>query len=484
MQLVCAIDVGSTRIKAALVDDRGVTHAIVSTATPGGAGRDPDHAVDAEALTAAVTGLLTTLRSRQPEGSRLEGFCVTGQRATFFAVDVRERALAALSWQDPRAAQDAGTLADEWGADRYQALTGLPCTPIAVLPRLLWLRRRRPEISRATHRIALVADTVLEALGASRRLMDPSNASATGLWDLARGEWSAPLLHLGGLEAGQLPAVVPAGSFAGGLSLAAARATGFQAGTPLLVGGGDQPCATLGMGVVSPGQLGLSLGTAADLTTPVPGVAEPLPGRINTAHVVSGETLLEGFMASFGSALDWSRALRPGPPPPPEADVWSPREDDPLFFPFLAGIATPDFAPAVRGGLLGLAANQDPWAVARAVREGLAMELRRILESPALPAGLEILVACGAAAEDRALLGRIAAVTQLPVSSGGPLEATLIGVACLAWSGLGRYPSAGEAVRAMPPGDQERQVPSPPCESQERRYTRYLRHVALLLEAD
>lgn len=482
MQVVCSIDVGTTRTKAALVDERGVIAAFQDIATPGAAAGDPDHTPDAEGLSSLVLGLLSTLIDRAPVGAAVEGICVTGQRATFTARDAGGRVLASLSWRDSRAAKDVTSLARELDPDLYQATTGLPLSPISVLCRMHWLRRSRPEIAQATRRISLVADTVLEALGAPEGFMDPSNASATGLWDLGEGAWSKALLGLVGLKAEQLPRVVPPGTLVGGLGQDAARATGLRAGTPLLVGGGDQPLASLGMGVLEPGRMGLGLGTSADLTTPVLGVADPLPGRICTAHVLSGYSLLEGFVPCFGAALDWGRALLREEEPAEGLSLGEPRDDDPLFLPFLNGIATPDFVPGVRGGLVGLAPWHGPAVVARAIREGLALEICRILDSSAMPGRVDTLTACGAAVRDSALMAQIANTAGITILAHGTLEATLLGAAHLAWFGLGRFSSPRDAATAMMPESSVRYHPCPRCTASNGRQEAYGRWVTRLLE--
>jgi sugar (pentulose or hexulose) kinase len=482
LELVCVIDVGTTRTKVAMVDALGAVRAVASAPTPGAAAGDPDHALDI----AALPGLLGTLvRTALAEtgGSTVTGICVTGQRATFVAADSSGQPLAVLSWQDPRSAPDVEALRAEIDAATYQGITGLPLTTISVLARLRWLRRCRPELTPSTARISLVTEEVLRSLGAPDRVIDPSNAAPLGVWDLTRAAFSPELLRLAGLDAAMLPQVAAAGSPVGALATAAAAGCGLPSGTPLLLGGGDQACATLGMGVLDPGQVGLSLGTSADLTCPVDGVAEPRPGRICTPHVVPGQTLLEGFVSTFGAALDWGRALLRGSGPDPAAATGEPAADDPFFLPFLTGIATPDFAPGVRGGLVGLGPAHGPEVVARAVQEGLALELGRVLDSAALTGGLREIVACGGAAAAPSLLQRIADVTGRPVLARTDSEATLLGAACLAWAGLGRRPGPAAAARAFAQGRIRCFPPSARGDRSEQRRRDYDRWVVRLREA-
>src|SRR5678810_209608 len=57
------------------------------------------------------------------------------------------------------------------------------------------------------------------------------------------------------------PATVPAGTVAGELKTEAANNLGLGVGTMDVLGGHDQPCGALGMGVVGPGRVSDSMGT-------------------------------------------------------------------------------------------------------------------------------------------------------------------------------------------------------------------------------
>jgi len=483
INVACCIDVGSTSTKAAFLDDQGEILAAHFAPTPGALGEDPDHALDGDALLETVHGLIRRLTAEATD-SRVQAICVTNQRATVLALDKADRVLAALSWQDPRAGEARADLATELDEAAFQSITGLPHSTIWTLTKIRWLQQNRPALAAATRRYALVQDYLLGRLGADDPVIDPSNASPTGLWDLADARWSPELLQLVSLDAALLPRVVPAGTVAGSLSPASAEATGLPTTTALMVGGGDQACATLGLGVLTPGQVGLSLGTAADILSPVAKIPEPRPGRICTAHVVQGQYLLEGFLGSFGASLHWvKRLLNTTADRLPNPGSFAISEDAPIFLPFLSGVVTPDFNPAVRGALVSLSTSDGPDEIEAAVLDGIVLELRRILDSRVASPEAKELILTGGASTVPGLLGRLADATQLPLVTYDTTETALTGVACIVWTALGRYPDLPAAVRTLVGKPTTRHAPQISAAQVKRRYDQYCRWVAALLAA-
>jgi len=380
--LVCCLDIGTSNIKAALVDDRGGVQALASAPTPGDPIQTPDQAIDLESSLATVGRLTTELLAADGvTPAAVQALVLTGQRATVVTLDGAERPLSVLSWQDVRPTAEVARLAAEIPAGRFAALTGLPGTAMLSLLKILWLRTRRPELYAASERHVLVHDYLLRRLGADDYLTDRSNASATGLFELAAEGWSDEILGVAGLTPAQLPTLAPAGTRAGALAPAVAGALGLPAGLPLVVGGGDQQCAALGMGLSAPGTAGLSPGTAASVMCPVDRpIAEAALGVFCLAHVVPGQWVVEGFFNSVGSTHEWlGRVLAGAPEAEGGEDEVAPSA--PMFLPFLAGAGTPDFDETVRGALIGLDLSQDTDALVRAGAEGLALEVRRVLET-------------------------------------------------------------------------------------------------------
>ena len=455
--LVCCVDMGSTNIKAALFDERiqmiASEAASVAETIVDPTGVELDAAAQCELTVRLITRLMAGI---EQQGGRVVAVCVTNQRATVVPCTYAGQAAgAAISWQDTRCEAEAEELAQLVGREHLQRCTGLPPSFLWTASKLLWLRKNRPEVWRAADRFVLLHDLVLKHLGAEGLVTDPSNASLTAMFDLQRGDWAPKILEIVGVSSRQLPQIRPAGSVAGAVSEGVAAATGLPVGTPLIVGGGDQQCAALGLGAIDPGHVALCLGTAAVVSCPSDHPVDETGGRFFcTAHVVPDRFVMEGIHNSFGSSLQWANGIL-GLETSHELEELAAEApvgaDGVVFLPHLAGIGSPDFDGNARGAFLGLGGSHGRAHLARAVLEGLALDLDRILEPMRPHAPLERIVVAGGGSI-LPLLGRILTdLTGATLLVSSQAEATLAGAAVLAWKGVGRYTSFDDAAAASAP---------------------------------
>ena len=92
--------------------------------------------------------------------------------------------------------------------------------------------------------------------------MDKADGAGTLLFDLAARDWSPEVLDALGIDPAWLPPTLEGPEVTGRSRAEAAAATGLRAGTPVVAGGGDQAANAVGVGVVAPGAMALSLGTS------------------------------------------------------------------------------------------------------------------------------------------------------------------------------------------------------------------------------
>jgi sugar (pentulose or hexulose) kinase len=253
------VDVGTTRVKAVAVDERGQVCGEAERPTPwrhgadGGVDVDPVELADVAIAVAAEAG----------DGGPAAGVGVTGMAETGVLVDGRDRPLApAIAWHDPRG--DVDTIAGHLGGDLFRRTTGLPLTALPSLAKLLWLRRHHPDTARAV-RFHSVGEWVVRRLGGAP-VTELSLASRTGLLELATArEWSAAtdLLGLRRLLTEPVVAGTPAGRAGGEHTPPALR------GATLTVAGHDHQVAAYAVGAAVDGALFNSLGTAEALVRTV-----------------------------------------------------------------------------------------------------------------------------------------------------------------------------------------------------------------------
>lgn len=488
-ELVCALDLGTSRLKAALIDGAGKIHAMAAAAAPHEAG-DDNFAFAPEAYCRVGFGLIReALTTAGIDPGTVAAVAVTNQRATIVPVGADGLAAGlALSWQDPRGAGLMAEFADQFGAARYNRLTGLPPCALWSLTRLLWLRQDQPEQFARAHKFVLLHDYLLRRLGAEEFITDYSNASLTGLFDLTQLAWSRELLAAVGLAEAQLPRLVPAGSVAGRLSRAAATATGLTSGTPLVVGGGDQQCAALGMGAVDEGEAGLCLGTAAVVSCPVP---RPVPdtagGFFCTAHVVPDRWVVEGFANTFGSSFSWGAnvlGLEAVTDLDALASASPPGAGGVIFVPFLAGSGSPEFAAHARGAFFNLHLAHRRNDLARAIIEGSALEMRRIVDAAAPYVRLDRIIVAGGLPQTSLAAGCLRGILGRDLVWSDNAEATLLGAALLAWRGAGRISNLRDGARAALAATRAITMKATDNPALAEQYRRYCRQVTLLLNRE
>lgn len=455
---VAAIDCGTTLVKSAIIGLRGEVRGVAGRRSPCLRFLDGRIENDPRTITGAcLSSLRDAVRLSGVRPADVQALAVANQRATVLCVEGEGKPLGnAISWQDMRGAREIESLRRRLSDRRYYAITGLPNNPVFTLGKILWIQANDPRRFRRTSRFVLVHDYVLRELGAPDFFCDCSNASLTGLFDVGTLQWSRPLLDLCGIPASRMPQLVPSGRQVGCLSRSAARRTGLPEGLPLVSGGGDQQCAGVGAGAVSPGVLEVTLGTvAAPLCYASRPSLDPKRRVMACAHAVPGRWEAEGLQTSAGACLDWLARLIQGGrlfrrTAFEEAARVPPGARGVIFYPYLAGASAPHWIPNARGAFLGLTLTHGHPELLRAVLEGVSLQTREIFEvfaSLRVPVR-EVRLTGGCTAIE--VWNQMQAdIYGLPVSTLANPQATLAGAAVLAAVGVGAFASVAEGARRM-----------------------------------
>jgi xylulokinase len=326
-----------------------------------------------------------------PASAEVAGLAVAGQMHG--VVLCTERAVAlrpAITWLDRRAeaeAEDYQRLPED-----QRARLGNAPSPGMAGPILLWLSRHEPDAYWQARWMVQPKDWLRFRL-TGQAATDPTDASGTLLFDLARDEWATDVARALGLRPDLLPAIRPAAEIAGPLRPAAAEHLGLPPGLPVATGAADTAASLLAASLRPQWGL-LTLGTGGQLIVPLPATSDrpgsdipfsdnPDPGRpdprINVFRSVGGGSYRLAPVQNVGVTLDWVRktlgvswdelyrtAARP----------W--RTDTPVFLPYLAGERWDhrDSGGAWTG--LTLAHGRDD--LLRAALEGVAFLLRGRLD--------------------------------------------------------------------------------------------------------
>lgn len=362
----------------------------------------------------------------------------------------------AILWADQRGIAEAQLLADRCGAAHVYRVTGNRATPSCSAAKFLWIQRHQPELYART-RVFLQAKDYAAFLLTGVIASDYSDASNTNLFDLEGRTWAADLVAGVGLDTARLPPLFPSTAVIGRVTPEAAGQTGLLAGTPVVIGGGDGACATVGAGAVHPGDAYTNIGSSAWLaiTTRRP-LYDPEMRTFNLAHLDPHLFMPLGSMQAAGGAFDWlERLLRDeGPGDLHEAlstaaAAVAPGAGGLLFLPYLLGERSPYWNPHARGAFIGLSMTHGRPEMARAVLEGVALNLRLILEAfQGQEIGITAMRLIGGGARSPLWRQILADVFGLPILLPELItEATSLGAAIAGGVGVGIFDSFAAADR-------------------------------------
>ncbi len=453
--LVLACDVGTSGVKVVLAGSRqGILASRqrsygLLTPRPGWVEQDPG--LIQAALVATTRDLLAATGVR---GTEVSAMVLTAQMFSLQPVDANGDPIGPmLSWLDQRAAPQAAALATRVSHDRQFDAAGSVITAKDIVPRIHWLREEAPGIWARTRWLLDCKEAVLAWL-TGRGVVDRSGASAYRLTAPDSGTWDTQLCGLLDVPVEMLPEVASATSVAGGLRPAAAQAMGLPAGLAVFVGAGDVPASQLGSGALGVGDAHLSLGTAIYLGIHADApLADPGRRLGVLGHAMPDAWILWLEIATGGAALSWiERAL--GDPARPDAPLdhalieqlvtsVAGDTDDLLFTPWLSGERVPLFDDDARGVFVGLALRHGRAHLVRAVMEGVAYQIRWAYEY-GLAYGVRAgsIRAVGGGGMGNAWLGIMADTLGRSIEVlEAPQDAAALGVAAVAFVGLGVWPS-------------------------------------------
>ena len=385
-----AHDLGTTGNKATIFDaEEGMALASTFEAyptfypQPGWAEQDP---ADWERAVWQATRRLLTQTGIDPAGIAAVSFSGTMQGVLM--VDRQGAPLGrAIIWADQRATAEAEQMRSVCDPQTLYHLTGQRLNPAYSAPKLLWIKAHAPQLFEKAYKLLQVKDYAAFLL-TGVYATDPSDASSTLLFDLVGGHWATGLIEALGLDRGLFPEVHASTDVIGHVTPAAASASGLAAGTPVVIGGGDGACATVGSGSVREGEAYAYLGSSSwiALTSQQP-IYDPQQRTYTMAHLIPGHYFPLGTMQAAGGSYGWlERLLYPLGNPQAmqimDAQAAGVRAgaNGLLFLPYLMGERSPYWNPQARGALVGLAMPHGQAELARAVLEGVALNLGLILE--------------------------------------------------------------------------------------------------------
>jgi xylulokinase len=313
--------------------------------------------------------------------------------------------------------------------------------PLMTAFKIRWLASSAPEVLAAARWLLLSPKDALILRLTGRAVADPTTATTSGLMDLARRQWSEPLLAALAIERARLPEILPSNAVVGGLAAGPARQLGLPTGVPVINGCGDAGAATLGAGCEDVGDISVYLGTSGWVARVVSdaGIAEPRP-CYRLAHPAPGRLIEVVPVLAAGECAAWARRTLGLDPAEADAAALAADREPPalVFLPYLAGERAPEVHLDARGGFLGLSSGHGAGELYLAVLEGVAFAIARNLEALTGGASVERPVCLtGGGARSAVWPQVVADVLNAPVVvPPEPTFATSAGAAALAGAAL------------------------------------------------
>jgi xylulokinase len=342
MAYILAHDLGTTGNKASLFDGEGRLCAShlesypVEYPHPNWAEQEPSDWW--RAVCRSTRMLLETLPGTAPE---IAAVSFSGQMMGVVAVDAQDRPVRpAIIWADQRAVEEAAWISARCGMEEIYRRTGHRTSPAYTAAKILWIKNHQPDLYARTNKFLMAKDYIVLRL-TGKSVTDFSDASGSNLFDLQTRSWCRDFLEQLGLEEKGLPRVCSSTTVAGHVTPAASEATGLAAGTPVVIGGGDGACATVGAGVVEPGDCYCYIGSSAWVSlASVQPMFDPQMRTFTFPHLHPNLYTPMGTMQAAGGARDWLLRVVGEVS---DADIANapPGADGLLFLPYLIGERSP-----------------------------------------------------------------------------------------------------------------------------------------------
>jgi xylulokinase len=303
-------------------------------------------------------------------------------------VDREGRALmnGVLYGVDTRAAAEIDDLTGRIGAETILDRCGNALTSQSVGPKILWLKRNRPEVFAGATTVMTSTSFIVMRLTGERVIDHYTAANFSPLYDVGRMDWVTNLDDTVGPE--RLPRLMWSTEIAGRVTEAAAAETGLLAGTPVTCGTIDAAAEAVSVGVSAPGDMMMMYGSTIF-------IIEVTAERVKDARLWYAPWLFPGQHASMaglatsGTLTHWFRDQMGRDLDPQDAFVRLAEEaaaSPPgarglLWLPYFSGERTPIHDTHAKGAVFGLNLTHTRGDLYRALLEGIAMGTAHVIET-------------------------------------------------------------------------------------------------------
>lgn len=460
-QYLLGIDIGTSACKIALFNKEGDLINSKSENYPvyypkeGWAEQNPDEWWDA-----VCKGIKTLIKESKISPKEIAGIGVDGQSWSAIPMDKNGKVLYNTPiWMDTRAEEICQEVIRKIPEEEIFAVSGNPFKPSYTTPKILWYKKEKPEMYKKIYKILQSNSFIVYKL-TNKFTQDISQGYGLHCFNMHTGQWDEEMCERLGIPMSFLPEIYPCHKVVGTITEQGAKETGLIKGTPVVAGGLDASCGTLGAGVIHPGETQEQGGQAGGMSICTDTYHADMR-LILSYHVVPDKWLLQGGTVGGGGVMRWLEAqlgdyekLQKSINGKSALDQFNeiarevePGSDGLIFLPYMAGERSPIWDPKAKGVYYGLDFSKTKGHFIRSAMEGVAYSLKHNLDvAKEAGADVEVMKAIGGSANSKLWTQIKADVTGKKIVVPYSDAATPLGACILAGIGVGMYESFEEAV--------------------------------------
>ncbi len=450
---VVALDQGTTSSRAIVFDAKGVPVTIAQYPfpqiypKPGWVEHDPMVILETQ-----LRALAEAFEKSELSPTDIAGIGITNQRETTIVWDktTGKPVYNAIVWQCRRTAPICDKLAAEGIGDYVRDKTGLLIDAYFSGTKIKWILDNVAGARERAERGELLFGNVDSWLiwnltGGKAHVSDYSNCSRTMLFDINTLEWDKTLCDRLGIPMSMLPTPVSSSMIYGRV---APGITGLEmlAGIPVCGSAGDQAAALIGQGCIEKGQAKNTYGTGCFtlLNTGDQSVRSASGLVTSVAWSIGGKTTyaLEGSVFNAGSSIQWLRDEVGLLSTSSECEALAtsvPDNGGVYLVSAFTGLGAPRWDMYARGAIVGITRGSKKAHIARAALEGIAYQVKDLLDAMELDAGepLSVLRVDGGASVNNFMMQFQSDILRKPIDRPKMVETTAFGAAFLAGLAVG-----------------------------------------------
>jgi len=353
-------------------------------------------------------------------------------------------------WMDTRAAEICEEIKQSIGEKAIFDVCGNPFSPTYTLPKLIWFKRHYPETYNKAYKVMQSNSYIIYKL-TGQISQDLSQCYGFHFFDMQKSKWNVEMAAEMGIDINLLPEISVCHDIVGKITPEAANLTGLLEGTPVVAGGLDAACGTLGAGVIDEGQTqeqgGQSGGMSICLDT-----YKAHPKLIMSSHVVPNKWLLQGGTVGGGGSFKWLKENFFADINFADMDKFAASTpcgaDGLIFLPYMAGERSPIWDVKAKGVFFGMDYSKNKGHFIRAVMEGVAYSLQHNIKT-AEESGcfIDTMYSIGGSANSDIWMQIKSDVTNTPISVPSSDTSATLGAAILAGVAVGIYTDFHDAVK-------------------------------------